>query len=74
MRQEYGSRYSFIDANTIPYWDERCGEYFYELEDFHKTYNKFTSKINDYKPREYIIEQMSAKPRSEYFNALINTF
>ena len=74
MRQEYGSRYSFIDANTIPYWDERCGEYFYESKDFHKTYNKFMSKINDYKPREYIIEQMSAKPCSDYFNTLINTF
>ena len=72
MRQEYRSNYSFIPATTIPYWDKRCGEYFYESKDFLNTYNKFISKINDYKPREYIIEQISAKPCSNYFNILLD--
>jgi hypothetical protein len=59
MNQEYGQHYSDIPATVIPYWDERCGEFFYDAEDLEKTFGIFMSKINDYKPREYILENLS---------------
>lgn len=74
MSQEYGSRYENIPATTIPYWDERCGEYFYQQNEFEETYNKFISKIETYKPREYIIENLSPKKCAENFLELINSF
>jgi hypothetical protein len=61
MKQEYGSSYSEIPATTIPYWDERCGEYFYKAEDFIETLDLFIEKEESqkYKPREYIMENLS---------------
>jgi hypothetical protein len=59
MNQEYGQKYDDIPATTIPYWDERCGEYFYNQEDFNKIFDLFISKLEIYKPREYILDNLS---------------
>ena len=59
MNQEYNSTYNDIPATTIPYWSEQCGEYFYEKNEFEKTFQIFISKINYYKPREYILQTLS---------------
>ena len=59
MNQEHGSSYSDIPATTIPYWDERCGEYFYSENELENTFNKFVSNIETYKPREYIVDNLS---------------
>lgn len=59
MKQEYGSKYDDYYATSIPYWDERCGEYFYNKEELETTFDTFISKINNYKPREYILDNLS---------------
>ena len=59
MNQEYGSSYDDIPATTIPYWDERCGEYFYNSTEIENSFNTFISKIDTYKPREYILENLT---------------
>jgi glycosyltransferase involved in cell wall biosynthesis len=59
MNQEYGQNYDDIQATTIPYWDERCGEVFYKSEEFVKTFETFLSKLDTYKPREFILENLS---------------
>ena len=51
MSQEYGYNYPDIPATVIPYWDERCGEYFYKVEEFETTYNKFITKFITYPKR-----------------------
>jgi hypothetical protein len=71
MRQEYGSRYKDIFATSIPYWDKRCGEFFYKQEDFEQTFEKFISKLNTYKPREYIMEILNVKKCGIVFEKLI---
>jgi hypothetical protein len=74
MDQEYRSNYVVIPATTIPYWDHRCGEYFYNDYELENTYNKFITKlrIDAYKPREYILENLSIKKCQEKFVNLIN--
>jgi glycosyltransferase involved in cell wall biosynthesis len=74
MDQEYRSNYVVIPATTIPYWDHRCGEYFYNDYELENTYNKFITKlrIDTYKPREYILENLSIKKCQEKFVNLIN--
>ena len=72
MNQEYQSSYSDITATTIPYWDERCGEFFYKTEELENTFNKFISNLNIYKPREYILENISIKKCEQLFNKLVN--
>jgi glycosyltransferase involved in cell wall biosynthesis len=59
MNQEYNSTYNDIPATTIPYWDERCGEFFYNNNDIEEKFNLFLSRINTYKPREYVLENLS---------------
>jgi hypothetical protein len=61
MNQEYGCNYTDIPATTIPYWDERCGEYFYDSNNFEHIFNKFIFNIENYRPREYILEKLSMK-------------
>jgi hypothetical protein len=59
MNQEYGCNYHDIPATTIPYWDERCGEFTYDIENFYNKFQNFLSKIETYRPREYILENLS---------------
>lgn len=75
MNQEHGSKYKDISCTTIPYWDERCGEYFYNTEDFEKTYLKFKNNIknNKYNPREYILEYLSLNRSAEMLTNIINS-
>jgi len=61
MNQEYGSRYADIPATSIPYWDGRCGEYFYKEDEFVEKYNEFISKLSTYKPREFVLENLSVE-------------
>jgi len=59
MNQEYGSSYSNLTATTTPYWDNKCGELFYNINEFENVYNKFISNIENYRPREFILENLS---------------
>ena len=59
MRQEYGSNYSDIPATTVPYWDGRCGELFYQDSEFLERFQLFLEKLPTYSPREYILENLS---------------
>jgi hypothetical protein len=74
MSQEEGANYKDIPCTNISYWDERCGEFFEEKDNFEKTYNNFINKINIYKPREYILENLTPKKCGENFIKLINDF
>lgn len=59
MNQEIGQNYADIPATVIPYWDERCGEYFHKHEEFVNKMNLFLSKLYTYRPREYVMENLS---------------
>lgn len=59
MNEEHGYNYDNIPATTIPYWDERCGEFFYNIKALDIVFNLFISRIETYKPREYILENLS---------------
>jgi hypothetical protein len=72
LNQEYMCKYHDAPATTIPYWDDRCGEYFYSFDELENTFNKFLSKIKTYKPREYILENLSIDVCEKKFIELIN--
>ena len=74
MTQEYGSNYPNIPCSSIAYWDERCGLYFYKLEEFETSYNEFINKLETYSPRAYIMENLSPQKCGERFIELIATY
>ena len=59
MNQEYGFNYADIPATVLPYWDDRCGEVFYEGGEFESKLRIFLSKLDTYRPRDYIVEHLS---------------
>lgn len=64
MSQEYGGNLPDIPCTTIPYWDERCGEYFtmfYQLEDIFWRFIKNIENGGKYRPREYIMENLTVE-------------
>lgn len=72
MKQEYGSSYDNIPCTTIPYWDKRCGEYFYEAGELESKMDIFLQKLETYNPREFILENLSVEKCGEQFIELIN--
>jgi hypothetical protein len=63
-----------ISGTTIPYWDERCGEYFYNLSELEKTFNLFISKLETYKPRDYILDNLTMEKCEEKLIDIIKKF
>jgi hypothetical protein len=72
MNQEYRSNYANIPATTNPYWDERCGEHVNDLCEFHSKYDIFLKKLHEYKPREFILENLSMDKCEEILKKTIN--
>jgi len=71
LNQEEGVNYPNLEASSIPYWDKRCGEYFYDKSEFENKYNEFISKLGRYNPREYILDNLSVEKCSERFKELL---
>mgnify|MGYP001247935170 CR=1 FL=1 len=71
MNQEYGSSYEAIPCTSVPYWDERCGEIFYNKNEFKIKYDEFISKLETYKPREYVLENLGVEKCAENFHKLL---
>jgi len=67
LSQEYKQNYDNYYATSIPYWDERCGEYFFNIEELENKYKYFISNLDNYKPREFILENLSVEKCSERF-------
>jgi len=55
-----GSDY-IVPATTVPYWDERCGEKFYNANELEETFNKFYARIDEYDPKQYVEDNLSYK-------------
>jgi len=70
MNQEYRSSYPDIKATTVPYWDERCGEVFYEGGEFESKLGVFLSNLDTYRPRDYIVEHLSPDVCEKQFASL----
>lgn len=73
LNQEHGSNYPNAPATTIPYWDDRCGEYFTDIDQLETTFDKFITNLTEYKPREYILENISIEKCEEKFINIVNS-
>lgn len=68
MSQEEGQNYlNEYEATSVPYWDERCGEIFYDKSEYENTFDLFISKLDTYKPREYVTENLSIEACANKF-------
>ena len=50
-----------VPATSIPYWDERCGEVFFNIDDLEVTFSKFYATLDQYDPKAFIKDNLSFK-------------
>jgi len=72
INQEIGANYQDIPATNIPYWDNRCGDFFYDKEEIYDKFEHFLSKLDTYKPRQFILENLSMEKCEDKLIHLIN--
>ena len=48
-----------VPATSIPYWDERCGEVFFNIDDLEVTFSKFYATLDQYDPKAFIKSNLS---------------
>ena len=48
-----------VPATSIPYWDERCGEVFFNIDELEETFSKFYATIDEYNPKAFIKDKLS---------------
>ena len=75
MSQEEGSPEEYqkieTEVTSIPYWDHRCGEFFYRAEEFGTIFDKFRTNLDNYNPREFILETLELTEQTKKFLSLI---
>jgi hypothetical protein len=71
MNQEFRSSYNEVPCTSIPYWDEICGEYFYDINELEEKYNTFIGKLDQYQPRQFILENLSVEKCAKKMETLI---
>ena len=69
MKDEYvKDRYTFdnisdkkLEATSVPYWSEKCGEIFYEISEFTEKLSILEKKLGTYHPREFVLQNLSVE-------------
>ena len=56
--EDQGSEWS-VPATSVPYWDDRCGERFYDIDDMQETFDNFYDRIESYKPQNFVKDTLS---------------
>ncbi|RFZ82241.1 glycosyltransferase family 1 protein [Mucilaginibacter terrenus] len=55
----YPERVKYQPVSSVPYWDERCGERFTDMNDFEASLNTFLQNIDRFSPRNYVLENLT---------------
>jgi hypothetical protein len=55
----YPAKVKYQPVSSVPYWDERCGIKFTDADDFNKQLALFLARLDEFKPRVYIMENLT---------------
>lgn len=63
-----------IPATSVPYWDDRCGVKFSNVQDFSAKLTEFCDKLNaqTFAPRDYILENLTLKKCAQAYLHLLH--
>ena len=71
LKDEWGGNRPDIPATTCAYWSPLCGEVFYKKEELESTWNRFQSKLNVYRPREFVLKELSVEACAERLRKIL---
>lgn len=63
----YPHRVKFGPVSSVPYWDDRCGIKFTSAADFPGKLESFWNRYNEFKPRDYILENLTLERCAEKY-------
>jgi len=63
----YYPKIKYKPVSSVPYWDERCGMKFKGIEDFETILDAFFSKTDSFKPREYVLNNLTLEKCAEHY-------
>ncbi len=63
----YPDKVKYQPVSSVPYWDDRCGITFTGINDFNERLNTFLKDLNKFKPRDYILENLTLKICAEKY-------
>lgn len=63
----YPHSVKYQPVSSVPYWDDRCGSKFTGAEDFEKSLEVFLNAIGSFKPRDYIMENLTLEKCAEKY-------
>lgn len=76
MSQEVGQESQYGSIKTIctsaPYFDDTCGYKFTDINEFDTIYNKFINNLNTFKPRDFIVNNITIEKQINEFIELFN--
>lgn len=67
----YFPKIKYEPVSSVPYWDDRCGMKFSEIDEFNSCLTDFINETTkqSFRPREYILENLTlAKSATEYLS------
>lgn len=70
----YPDRVKFTPTSSVPYWDNRCGIKFKNVEEFESKLELFLSKNQAklFKPRGFILENLSLEKCAKHYLDIVN--
>jgi hypothetical protein len=67
----YPERVKYGPVSSVPYWDERCGSKFTGVDDFAANLTAFLNQLNMFKPRHYILENLTLEKCAEEYLKIV---
>jgi len=63
----YPQKVKYQPVSSVPYWDDHCGLKFKDIDEFEARLTIFLANINLFKPRDYILENLSLEKCAEQY-------
>jgi glycosyltransferase involved in cell wall biosynthesis len=71
----YPEKVKFQHVSSVPYWDERCGMKFKDLDEFYTKIDDFLKRLldNNFEPRSYILEYLTLEKCAQKYVDIVNS-
>jgi glycosyltransferase involved in cell wall biosynthesis len=70
----YPHRVRFAPVSSVPYWDDRCGRRFADLNAFHRDFDTFWRSVLDgaFRPREFVLQHLTLERCTRQYLQLVD--
>ncbi|WP_316796702.1 hypothetical protein [Pedobacter agri] len=71
----YPHKVKYEPVTSVPYWDNRCGMKFKDLNDFNSALPQFIKNLNNniFEPRKYILENLTLEISAQKYLNIMNS-